>query len=93
MHNLTRDSKPDPDLSSLHRHVITDERIPLGDVHLVNPENGQVTRFVNLNRECGQGLPGACLLGLGHPGDCLVEPEPGRYQIIERGTGRVLREL
>jgi hypothetical protein len=76
----------------------TDDRVPLGEVWLVTPpsEDRQVVRMdklVNLNRECGQGAPGGCELGLGHPGPCLGFGPRGEYLVWERGTGRLLREL
>lgn len=72
--------------------IVTDEAVPLGEVWFRHGD-GRVDKIANLNRECGQGAPGGCELGLGHPGPCLGFGPRGEYLVWEHGTGRLLREL
>lgn len=79
--------------------LITDERVPLGEVWSCDPESGKITKFTNLRREC-QFDNNHCQLGLGHPGDHLIRvpadvllpPAQQRYWVVDDAS-RILRTV
>jgi hypothetical protein len=106
--------RPDPDDDILKPEpkypwempIITDERVPLGEISLYGPDSC-VHKIINLRRECDRELwiettAGTwreshrveCELGLGHPGEHLVKAPHGLpgYLIVD-DAGHILRRI
>jgi hypothetical protein len=73
--------------------LVVSERVPLGEIWLVNSKTGETTKLINLRRECDFKF-GDCQLGHGHAlPHCVPDPDgSGSYLMVDE-SGLILREI